>query len=1174
MYRRFSFFDVMLIAMVSLIIVISTPALGTPALSNGRTASLAELPVQQPSVAALKAADASKLLLNAGVFDPTQQQLIDAAFDFQTPQRPALADQRYFIAQFELGKLPRLSWFQKRDIAVIGYVPNNAYLLMLDQSQQTAVLATAGLRYFGPWHAEYKISAVVRDAALAKQDISLEVIGFAGASVDALKAAVPIARMPTNTTAFRQSARLSRMRLPVRGADLGELVQRLALHPEVAWIDQFELPRANNVDAVGPIQSGLPSAPVGGVPSAIAASIWARGLLGTGQVIAVVDSGLDRNQAFFNRYIKNGVLNTEVTNASDTTPPIPGPVFPQRKVFGYFNMPGATAYDDDRICPGGAPSAFHGTHTSGTAVGDSGTAATATAANYNNGDGMAPNAQILFQDIGNDATGCLTGETGVDQFIQARNAGAMISSNSYGAPFVSSPYYNVRDAEVDTALWQTQDLLIAFSAGNFGQGAMTIDHPAHAKHALTVGALEHGEATQVAAYSSRGPTSDGRLKPDIQAPGSGTVSALGDDDDSNPPNNIENANTQVLSGTSMSTPTVAGGALLMRQYFVDGWYPTGASTAADRRKPLGAEMKAVLLNGTALIGSAPDNNYGWGRIFLDNNLYFTGDSRRMRSFAFRHEAGLEQGEVASFQVSVGANQDARVSLVWFDPQATIGVARALVNNLDLEVIDGANTYKGNVFVGSGATVTSQTGGVADSINPVEQVILPAAIVNTVRTLTIRVRATQIPGNGVFGSDRQGYALVVSGGALTTPTLAAPSLQVRNAGAVVIADVAAVAGASSYQIYRAAGSCAQAAVDDFQLIGVTDSPSFSDRSASGGFSFAYKARAATPASEGAISSCVDIVSTGNCRLEPRFDASTLSVTQNQASECTTTLRWNPGQSLCPNAPAVRYSIYRATDPFFVPAAGNRIASNITTNQYQDFSSASLTTYYYAVRAEDATAGNLGPNGGNESQNDTRVRYTPRGVGSSIGNYFDGADSPSLVNYQLPWSASTRQFFQGALSHRNATRTDVTYPANRCAAVTTPAMTLASNANLSYRARFDLEAQWDGVVVEISADGGLTWQDLPPSVGYPDTFAQTGSPPANACGFPAEKAAFTGSSNGLFEAHTSSLAAFAGQNIQIRWRFSSDPGVEEEGFYLDNIQVSNASVPNACAVTGFLFRDSFE
>jgi len=130
--------------------------------------------------------------------------------------------------------------------------------------------------------------------------------------------------------------------------------------------------------------------------------------------------------------------------------------------------------------------------------------------------------------------------------------------------------------------------------------------------------------------------------------------------------------------------------------------------------------------------------------------------------------------------------------------------------------------------------------------------------------------------------------------------------------------------------------------------------------------------------------------------------------------------------------------------------------------------------------------------------------------------------------------------------------VRYPKNTCASIELPALTLPDGASLQYDARYQLESGWDGVVVEISSDNGATWTDLPPDGGYPGSFAQTQNPPINACGFPASQGAYNGD-NGGFEAQSTDLSAYAGQRVRIRWRLSTDPGIELDGFKLDRIRI---------------------
>src|SRR5690606_34125452 len=197
---------------------------------------------------------------------------------------------------------------------------------------------------------------------------------------------------------------------------------------------------------------------------------------------------------------------------------------------------------------------------------------------------------------------------------------------------------------------------------------------------------------------------------------------------------------------------------------MDGFYPRGSKTSADTYTPSGMVMKAVLLNGTnPVLGSGPSDqfgtgNYGWGRGWMDSNLWFSttpsafgDDNRRLRLFERTNASGLKTADVHEYTISnVQAGQELRATLTWYDPEATGGAALTLVNNLDLEVVGpGATLYRGNVF----ASGVSTTGGSADIRNTVEQVRLttPAA-----GSYTIRVKATAVPGGSRANTNRQGY----------------------------------------------------------------------------------------------------------------------------------------------------------------------------------------------------------------------------------------------------------------------------------------------------------------------------------------------------------------------------------------------------------------------------------
>ena len=312
------------------------------------------------------------------------------------------------------------------------------------------------------------------------------------------------------------------------------------------------------------------------------------------------------------------------------------------------------------------------------------------------------------------------------------------------------------------------------------------------------------------------------------------------------------------------------------------------------------------------------------------------------------------------------------------------------------------------------------------------------------------------------------------------------------------------------------------------------------------------------------------STGACDLPPEFDQQSVTAADSALTSCAIELGWDAGSARCPLGEPLRYNVYRSTDPFFVPGPGTLHEADWDRVGYTDFDVLPETTYYYVVRAEDGTD----PVAGNVSSGTRRVQSASFGAGSLPTTFEDEADGFSLLRPDATWSISDDRAATGVLSYRSAPDDAPVYPANTCATLTTPPIELqAGTPTLEFAARYDIEADWDGVVLEISTDDGASWTPLTPDGGYPGDFSLTQSPPINECGYPASQGAFNGSTGGAFVGHSVTLDGFAGQTVQLRWVLSTDPGTEDEGFYLDDIRISEASMPAACGLEG-LFADGFE
>lgn len=391
----------------------------------------------------------------------------------------------------------------------------------------------------------------------------------------------------------------------------------------------------------------------------------------------------------------------------------------------------------------------HGTHTAGTLAGDAGTWGVADT--Y---DGMAFAAKISFSNVDNVFGSPSTLD---DRLADAYGDGARAHSNSWGDD--STTAYTTWCRQIDLHSYTFEESMVAFAVTNLS----SLRTPENAKNVLAVGASQDTPNQGSHCSGGAGPTADGRRKPEIYAPGCNTQSA----------NSSTSCGQVGLTGTSMACPAIAGAAVLVRQYFVDGYYPTGAEVPANSRIPSGALIRAVLINGAVDmtgISGYPSNTEGWGRLLLDNSLYFTGDLSKLYVEDVRNADGLSTGQQAQYTFTVNSSAvPLRVTLVFTEPAAAVNASNPTINNLDLEVVDPAGTlYRGNVFSGG----QSSAGGSADTKNTVEQVHRTSPLTGQ---YTVRIKGTAV------NQGTQGYALVVTGD-ISTQTCVGPTITGHPASA--------------------------------------------------------------------------------------------------------------------------------------------------------------------------------------------------------------------------------------------------------------------------------------------------------------------------------------------------------------------------------------------------------
>jgi hypothetical protein len=464
-------------------------------------------------------------------------------------------------------------------------------------------------------------------------------------------------------------------------------------------------------------------------------------LKGDGQVVAICDTGFDRG------------------DPANVHPAFTG------RVLKVYPLGRTTGSDPDG----------HGTHVCGSAVGN-GQSATLGPIR-----GAAPSAKLVVQSV-LDSQGGLGGlpasltELFTPPYMQD---GARVHSNSWGD---SNNKYTQEAHDVDAFVWAHRDAVILFAAGNEGEDrngdgvidAGSVGSPGTAKNCITIGASENNrpdfkyvdgaiaiatygqgwprsypaapisddgladDPEGLAAFSSRGPTSDGRIKPDLVAPGTAILSTRSR---ASGVGNGWGPSTDPLyffdGGTSMATPLVAGCAAVVRQFL---------QQKKGIANPSAALVKAMLINAATDLagqyspteaGAIPNIGEGFGRVNLAAAVGAMHDGSTVQ---FWDEAtALDTGEESTFQVTLPhLASTVKVTLAWTDPPG-----EALQNDLDLIVTTAKGTVRhGNVRAGSNQF---------DRRNNVEQVVLHTVLAGTLKVAVRAYRAAITP---------QSFALVV------------------------------------------------------------------------------------------------------------------------------------------------------------------------------------------------------------------------------------------------------------------------------------------------------------------------------------------------------------------------------------------------------------------------------
>jgi hypothetical protein len=710
---------------------------------------------------------------------------------------------RLHLVQFAGPVKPEwLAALEKHGARIVSYIPENAYLIYGDASAIAKMQTWAGTNQFVQWEGDYADDYKINPDALSSDTFSIQMVDDAAANVATLTLIGQWQLAGAENEYTLLGYRNITVRLPPDKLSL------IAAQPDVVSIQpHFEpqkLDERQDQIIAGNLSSNVPS--------------------GTGYLAWLASKGFTQAQFTNSNFIVD-VSDSGIDNG--TTSP------------GHF---GLYTSGDTSQASRVAYNRFEGTPNSGSTLqgcDGHGNLNTHIIAGYDNFTDAFPHTDSAgyfyglgvcpFVKVGSSVVfdpDNFTNPNFTNLLTAAYNSGARISNNSWGAD-VSGKYDS--DAQAYDALvrdvgaaGQNRQMIVVFAAGNKGPGSKSIDSPGSAKNVITVGASENvrslsianggnsstgadgsgipdtsaDSANDMASFSSRGPCKDGRIKPDIVAPGSHITGGVAQNSPPPSPSSLGSAiscfdasGVSALngektnsadkffplgqqfytesSGTSHSTPAVSGACALLRQFFINE-SNTPPSPAMTKAYLMNA---ARYLNGSGANDKLPSANQGMGE--LDLGTAFDGAQRILRDqLAVEKFTAAGQTRIYSGTVP-DSTKPFRVTLAWTDAPGSTTASKELVNNLDLVVASGTNTFKGNVFNGQYST----NGGAADGTNNVESVFLsPGAATNfTVTISAAQISADAITNNGSL--PEQDYALVIYNGSIAIPV--AQSISVSN-----------------------------------------------------------------------------------------------------------------------------------------------------------------------------------------------------------------------------------------------------------------------------------------------------------------------------------------------------------------------------------------------------------
>ncbi len=685
--------------------------------------------VLQASTAASLIEDAGRIHFNHVDFDPLRHAV--------SKGKPAFfadaAGNGLHLVQFNAPiKQPWRTDLELSGLRVLQYYPNDTFLVWGNPAAAAEALMRPHVRWQGAFLSEYKLNRdlVGRSGRISNVDVHFYNDGDVSGLIDQLKrlGANVLSHAPAQPDKTFMDAWIQ--------IDADQL-QAIADLPQVVWLG-YASPRGYFEDEMSDQilagnYNGANQPQVGYVP-------WLTGFGydGSGVIMGVIDSGVDLGHPDL-----------------------------QPRISGGYTFPGCSspAGGDDNSNGG------HGTHVAGIIAGQGigdgpgGAVSEVDANGFLYGLGVARGANIYAM-ASVDCGAPWPPAPGWQELSKRGLAGNAIGTNASWTTGEGAAHgyqasertfdFMIRDGDFDAA--GNQPFIFAFSAGNSGPGASTLTAPKEAKNPIVSASSRNfrvGAITDISGFSSRGPAVDGRILPNVASPGESIASTRRRAGGSSCVTAISGTSNHyaLCSGTSMASPHTAGAAAIITQW----WKSMNANAVQSP-----AMTKALLVNGAIDLGTAdvPNNNEGWGRVNLPNSILGSGQRHFVDQTAVLDNTG------ETYQLTLGipdTTKPVRITTAWTDAPGAVGANPALVNNLDLEVVHNATTYRGNVMTAG----QSVAGGSADVLNNVENIFLPAG---TSGDLELTVRASNLPGDGISGSGDatdQDFALVCDN-CTTTP----------------------------------------------------------------------------------------------------------------------------------------------------------------------------------------------------------------------------------------------------------------------------------------------------------------------------------------------------------------------------------------------------------------------